>query len=143
MTVERTAHASTAGLMKIGAWFLAALVFTAAPGLSTHAQSPSAGTFAHPGGSFHYGPGVPNRRPGNFGYRGRFHDWRGFGEEFEHRRHEFGPGIVVAPGVAVPPAPYYDAPPPGPGYDIGLSRCVLHRLVQTPTGPVMEPVYVC
>jgi hypothetical protein len=46
---------------------------------------------------------------------------------------------VVVPSVVAAPPPYYDAP--SPGYD--SLRCFLHRHVETPNGPVLEPVYVC
>jgi hypothetical protein len=137
----------TSSLSKIGAMFFAAVIFAAvAPSKSAYAQTRTVGNFGHPAGSFHGRPGfAPDR---GFPFRGgsRFHG--GFG------RQDFGTNIVVVPsaGLAapyygvppppdygVPPAPYYGVSPPG--YD--SLRCYLHRHVDTPNGPVLQPVYVC
>jgi hypothetical protein len=135
----------TRSLTKIGAVF-AAVVFTAvAPYKSAYAQTRTVGNFGV--GSFHSRPGFAAGR--GFPFRGR-QDSRfdaGFG------RQNFGTNIVVVPSVGIA-APYYGVPPP-PDYGVppasyyGLSPCygargtILHRQVDTPNGPVLQPVYVC
>ena len=123
----------TGSLSKIGAVFFAAVSFAVvAPSKSAYAQTRNVGSFGRSAGSF---LGFP------FGFRG------GFG------RQNFGTNIVVVPSAGltapyygvpppdygVPPAPYYGVSPPG--YD--SLRCYLHRHVDTPNGPILQPVYVC
>jgi hypothetical protein len=55
---------------------------------------------------------------------------------------------VIVPSAGVPVGSYYGVPPPPdfgvpPALDYGVSRCYLHRHVDTPNGPVLQPVYVC
>ena len=135
----------TRSLTKIGAVF-AAVIFTAvAPYKSACAQTRTVGHFGV--GSFHGRPGFAADR--GFPFRGR-QDSRfdgGFG------RQNFGTNIVVVPSVGLA-APYYGVPP-SPDYGVppasyyGLSPCygargtILHRQVDTPNGPVLQPVYVC
>jgi hypothetical protein len=135
----------TRSLTKIGAVF-AAVVFTAvAPYKSAYAQTRTVGKVGV--GSFHSRPGFAADR--GFPFRGR-RDSRfdgGFG------RQDFGTNIVVVPSVGLA-APYYGVPP-SPDYGVppasyyGLSPCygargtILHRQVDTPNGPVLQPVYVC
>ncbi|MFZ1093942.1 MAG: hypothetical protein WAN75_32815 [Xanthobacteraceae bacterium] len=130
-------------LIKIGALFFAAVIFTAVPNSKgTYAQNGRVGNFGHSHGSFHGRSGfVQNRGVRNFGrFRGSFGGWPRFRGRFDHARGGFGSTIVVVPGVGAPPeGPYYDAPPPG--YD--SLKCFLHRHVQTPHGWALEPVYVC
>jgi hypothetical protein len=135
----------TRSLTKIGAVF-AAVVFTAvAPYKSAYAQTRTVGKVGV--GSFHSRPGFAADR--GFPFRGpqdsRFDG--GFG------RQNFGTNIVVVPSVGLA-APYYGVPP-SPDYGVppasyyGLSPCygargtILHRQVDTPNGPVLQPVYVC
>jgi hypothetical protein len=135
----------TRSLTKIGAVF-AAVVFTAvAPYKSAYAQTRTVGKVGV--GSFHSRPGFAADR--GFPFRGRrdsrFDGWFG--------RQDFGTNIVVVPSVG-PAAPYYGVPP-SPDYGVppasyyGLSPCygargtILHRQVDTPNGPVLQPVYVC
>ena len=132
----------TRSLTKIGAVF-AAVVFTAvAPYKSAYAQTRTVGNFGV--GSFHSRPGFAADR--GFPFRGRSRFDGGFG------RQDFGTNIVVAPSVGLA-APYYGVPP-SPDYGVppasyyGLSPCygargtILHRQVDTPNGPVLQPVYV-
>ena len=130
-----------ASLTKIGALFFAAVIFAAVPNSkSAYAQNRPVGNFGHPSGSFHGRPGfAQNRGVGNFGHFSGSFLGRRFGGGFDRGRRDFGPNIVVVPSVVAAPPPYYDAPPPG--YD--SLRCFLHRHVETPNGPVLEPVYVC
>jgi hypothetical protein len=139
-------------LSRTGACFFAAITFIAvANSEGAYAQSRAVGNFRYTNGSFHGRPGfASNRRFGNGPFRGwsRFHG--GFG------RRDFGTNIVVVPSAGVvAPAPAYGVPPP-PDYGVppapyyGVSppgqdslRCYLHRHVQTPNGPALEPVYVC
>ena len=152
----------TRSLTKIGAVF-AAVVFTAvAPYKSAYAQTRTVG---HLGvGSFHGRPGFAadsgpfrgrSRFDGGFGrFDGRFGRFDGGFGRFDggFGRRDFGTNIVVVPSVG-PAAPYYDVPPPDygvpPASYYGLSPCygqrgtILHRQVDTPNGPVSQPVYVC
>jgi hypothetical protein len=131
-----------ASLSKIGALYFAAVIFAAVPNSkSAYAQNRTVGNFGHPSGSFHGRPGfAQNRGVGNFGhFSGSFLGLSRFGGGFDRGRRDFGSNIVVVPSVVAAPPPYYDAPPPG--YD--SLRCFLHRHVETPNGPVLEPVYVC
>jgi hypothetical protein len=146
----------TRSLTKIGAVF-AAVVFTAvAPYKSAYAQTRTVGKVGV--GSFHSRPGFAADR--GFPFRGR-RDSRfdgGFGRRDSRfdggfGRQDFGTNIVVVPSVG-PAAPYYGVPP-SPDYGVppasyyGLSPCygargtILHRQVDTPNGPVLQPVYVC
>jgi hypothetical protein len=135
----------TRNLTKIGAVF-AAVVFTAvAPYKSAYAQTRIVRNFGV--GSFPGRPGF-GRFDGRFGrFDGRFRRFDGgFG------RNDFGTNIVVVPSVG-PAAPYGGVPPPDYGVPpmayYGLSPCygqrgtILHRQVDTPNGPVSEPVFVC
>jgi hypothetical protein len=146
----------TRSLTKIGAVF-AAVVFTAvAPYKSAYAQTRTVGKVGV--GSFHSRPGFAADR--GFPFRGR-QDSR-FDGRFGRQdsrfdggfgRQNFGTNIVVVPSVGVA-APYYGVPP-SPDYGVppasyyGLSPCygargtILHRQVDTPNGPVLQPVYVC
>jgi hypothetical protein len=130
-------------LIKIGAVFFAATIFAAvAPSKSAYTQTRTVGNFGHPDG-FARGRGFPFR--GFHGGFGRFHG--GFG------RQDFGTifpavpsntgitqyGVPPPPDYGVPAAPYYGVS--RPGYD--SLKCYLHRHVDTPKGPVLEPVYLC
>lgn len=135
--------------------FFAAMTFIViAECRSAWAQSRSIGHLGHTSSSLHGRPGFAhNRGFGTFGHRnGQFRGWSRFDRGFGRR--DFGTNIVVVPSV-VAPAPYYGVPPPPdygvppapyygvspPGYD--SLKCYLHRQVETPNGPVLEPVYVC
>jgi hypothetical protein len=147
----------TRSLTKIGAVF-AVVVFTAvAPYKSAYAQTRTVRNFGV--GSFHSRPGFAADR--GFPFRGRSRFDGGFGRQDFGRsrfdggfgRQDFGTNIVVAPSVGLA-APYYGVPPT-PDYGVppasyyGLSPCygergtILHRQVDTPNGPVLQPVYVC
>src|SRR6202022_347906 len=156
----------TRSLTKIGAVF-AAVVFTAvAPYKSAYAQTRTVGKVGV--GSFHSRPGFAadcgfpfrgrrdSRFDGGFGRRDSRFDG-GFGRQDSRfdggfGRQDFGTNIVVVPSVG-PAAPYYGVPPPDygvpPAAYYGLSPCygqrgtILHRQVDTPNGPVLQPVYVC
>jgi hypothetical protein len=130
-------------LIKIGAVFFAATIFAAvAPPKSAYTQTRTVGNFGHPDG-FARGRGFPFR--GFHGGFGRFHG--GFG------RQDFGTifpavpsntgitqyGVPPPPDYGVPAAPYYGVSRPGQS----STQCYLHRHVDTPKGPVLEPVYLC
>jgi hypothetical protein len=118
---------------KTAALFLAAVVFTGIPNSnSVQAQSRAAVNTGHAAGFMHGGPG------GNFSHERDGFWGRDFRHGFDRNRRDFGTNIVVAPTVVAPAAPYYV---PGPPYE--YLRCFLHREVQTPNGPALEPVYVC
>jgi hypothetical protein len=139
----------TRSLTKIGAVF-AAVIFTAvAPYKSACAQTRTVGNFGV--GSFHGRPGFAADR--GFPFRGRSRFDGGLGRfDGGFGRQDFGTNIVVVPSVG-PAAPYYGVPPPDygvpPAAYYGLSPCygqrgtILHRQVDTPNGPVLQPVYVC
>ena len=118
----------TGSLTKIGAVF-AAVIFTAVgPGKSAYGQTRAVGNFGVD--SFQGRPGfAPDR---GFPFRGGSRFRGGFG------RQGFGTNIVVVPSAGLA-APYYGVSPPG--YE--SLRCYLHRHVDTPNGPVLQPVYVC
>ena len=95
-----------------------------------------------------------NRTVGNFNGRPNFAHNHGFpfrgGSGFNggFGRRDFGSvvvpstvpyGVPPPPDYGVPPAPYYGVSPPG----LDSLKCYLHRYVNTPNGPVLEPVYVC
>ncbi len=131
-----------ASLIKIGALFFAAVIFTAVSNSkSAYAQNRGAGNFGHPSGSFQGRPGIAqNRGVGNFGhFGGSFLGSPRFGAGFGLGRRDFGPDIVVVPSAVAPPPSYYGVPPLG----FDSLRCILHRHVETPNGPALEPVYVC
>jgi hypothetical protein len=125
--------------INIGTLFFAAVVFAGiAHSKSAYAGNWTVGNFGHNGGSFHGRP--------NFG--NHFRGWSGFSRGFGRR--DFGTNVVVMPSTVpygvppppdygVPPAPYYGVSPPG----LDSLKCYLHRYVETPNGPVLEPVYVC
>ena len=136
-------------LIKASAYFFAAavVVVSLAETERAHAQT-HPGNLGYTNGSVNARPGsASNRRFGNFAHRNDpFRGWSRFHGDFGRR--DIGTNIVV-----VPPAPYYGAPPPpdyggAPYYgvsppDYDSLRCYLHRPVQTPNGPILEPVYVC
>jgi hypothetical protein len=140
---KRSAMSGDGSLIKIGALFFAAVIFTAVPNSkATYAQNGRVGNFGHSHGSFHGRSGfVQNRGVRNFErFRGSFDGGPRFRGRFDHAQRGFGSTIVIVPSVGAPPeGPYYDAPPPG--YD--SLKCFLHRHVETPHGWVLEPVYVC
>jgi hypothetical protein len=82
-----------------------------------------------------------NGGAGNFRHGGDGFWGQGFPRGFNRNRPDFGTNIVVAPTVVAPAARliYYYAPVPP--YE--SLRCFLHREVQTPNGPALEPVFVC
>jgi hypothetical protein len=137
-----------ASFVKIGALFFAAVMFTAiSSSKSVYAQSHIARNFGQPGGPTHGRAGLAQRRGlESFGHGGgSFRGW-GFHGRFGQRPRDFGTNIVVAPTVVAPAAPYYGAPYEYDG--VGLPpyeslRCFLHRHVETPNGPALQPVYVC
>jgi hypothetical protein len=48
-------------------------------------------------------------------------------------------GVPPPPDYGVPAQPYYGVSRPGQD----SLKCYLHRHVDTPNGPVSEPVYLC
>jgi hypothetical protein len=134
---------SAGSLAKIGVVFTVVIFTGVAPCKSAYAQTRIVGNFGV--GSFHGRPGfAPDR---GFPFRGNFRFRGGFG------RQGFGTNIVVVPSAGLA-EPYYGVPPP-PDYGVpppsyyGLSPCygqrgtILHRQVDTPNGPALQPVYVC
>ena len=127
----------TGSLIKIGAVFFAAIIFAAvAPSKSAYAQTRTV---------------TQTRTLSGFPFRGfnggfgRFNG--GFG------RQDFGTvypavpsnqgithyGVPPPPDYGVPAQPYYGVSRPGQS----STQCYLHRQVDTPRGPVSEPVYLC
>jgi len=131
----------TGSLIKIGAVF--AIIFAAvAPSKSAYAETDTVRNFGHPAGfardrgfpfhglsRFHRGFG---RFDGGFGLGG-------FGGAVPSNQGITHYGVPPPPDYGVPPAPYYGVS--RPGYD--SLKCYLHRQVDTPKGPVSEPVYLC
>jgi hypothetical protein len=132
-----------ASFINIGALFFAAGIFAGvAHSKNAYAGNWTVGNFGHPSGSFHGRPNFAHNH--GFPFRGRSGFDGGFG------RRDFGTNVVVVPSAVpygvppppdygVPPAPYYGVSPPG----LDSLKCYLHRHVETPNGPVLEPVYVC
>jgi hypothetical protein len=131
-------------LIKIGALFFAAIIFAAvAPSKSAYTQTRTVTQTrtlsGFPFRGFHGGFG---RFHGGFG---RF--LGGFGRQDSGTIFPAVPsntgitqyGVPPPPDYGVPPAPYYGVS--RPGYD--SLKCYLHRQVDTPKGPVLEPVYLC
>jgi len=130
-------------LVNVGALFFAAVILAGV----AHSESAYAGNwtvqnFGHSNGSFRGRPNFAHNH--GFPFRGGSGFNGGFG------RRDFGTNVVVVPSTVpygvppppdygVPPAPYYGVSPPG----LYSLKCYLHRYVNTPNGPVLEPVYVC
>ena len=135
----------TGSLIKIGAVFFAAIIFAAvAPSKSADAQTRTVGNFGHPAG-FARDRGFPFRGLSRFhGGFGRFQGGVGLGGvglggAVPSNTGITNYGVPPPPDYGVPPAPYYGVS--RPGYD--SLKCYLHRQVDTPKGPVSEPVYLC
>jgi hypothetical protein len=125
-----------ANLIKIGALISATIILATNP-IADRAYAQKRPDVVFSAG----GPprGVPALRIGPGGRpNGSLFRSHGFRGGFDRGRRDFGPNVVVAPNVVGPPALDYAAPPPP--YSL---RCILHRRVQTPNGPALEPVFVC
>ena len=133
----------TGSLIKIGgAVFFAATIFAAvAPSKSAYAQTRTVGNFGHHDG-FARDRGFPFRGfNGGFGrFQGGF--GQGFGTVYPAVPSNQGIthyGVPPPPDYGVPAQPYYGVSRPGQD----SAKCYLHRHVDTPKGPVLEPVYTC
>jgi hypothetical protein len=124
--------------INVGALFFAAVILAG----DAYAGNWTVGNFGRSNGSFRGRPNFAHDH--GFPFRG----WSGFNGGFGRR--DFGTNVVVMPSVVpygvppppdygVPPAPYYGVSPPG----LDSLKCYLHRYVETPNGPVLQPVYVC
>jgi hypothetical protein len=131
--------------IKIGAVFFAAVIFAAVvPSKSAYAQTSTVtqtrtvtqtGTLS--GFPFRGFNGGFGRFNGGFG---RFNG--GFGGVYPAVPSNQGIthyGVPPPPDYGVPAQPYYGVSRPGQS----STSCYLHRQVDTPKGPVLEPVYLC
>ena len=133
-------------LIKIGAVFFAATIFAAvAPSKSAYTQTPTVTqtrTVTQSGFPFRGFHGGFGRFHGGFGrFQGGF-GRQDFGTVFPAVPSNQGItqyGVPPPPDYGVPAQPYYGVSRPGQS----STQCYLHRHVDTPKGPVLEPVYLC